>query len=380
MEMTWKVVAAIRDFRENRSVMLSARDSNEEILGNCLVDFSGTTVELIMYVSGGDREQAMHRAGREFHNVVMGINLIGGESVYAEIKNPEEISDEEANEAITMDCPEEEETGVFDLFFIEEETQKAPRGLSFEDLREWVELYTEADDWNKRRIKEISLGMRLAPFDMAMANFYAYKVIEDVLTEEFQELKEKSDYSRGRMEYFVGELRNAFDETASEEMNDALDTLESNLDDLEDFPRGDQWEELANRSGFYNEIEERKDAIKSFIMTTYYPVGAFTVSAYQGDAEAQAFLKQSDQVDYEKKMNQMEEIEQEAEERAEERIENNIETWKETIRTAQDRRNYPIAHGLRSSYPSSRVERETEFAGMIEFAKHLVKKSIRGDI
>ncbi len=70
------------------------------------------------------------------------------------------------------------------------------------------------------------------------------------------------------------------------------------------------------------------------------------------------------------------ELEQEAEGRTVEQLEEEIETWQEAFSTAPNQRPSGIAHGLRADHPDATAERETEFTGMIAFARHPVKQSI----
>lgn len=93
------------------------------------------------YVTGGTRELAMHRAGKEFHDVVVGINLVGGESAYVKALEPVEVPEVDADPEFAVTCDDDEPETVFNLFLVEQETQKAATALSFDDLTDWIDLY-----------------------------------------------------------------------------------------------------------------------------------------------------------------------------------------------------------------------------------------------
>jgi len=378
--MAWKVVGEIWDFQQNRFVSLSSLESNTAVIGDCLVNFADRRVDLVTYVRGGTREQAKHRAGKEFHDVVVGINLVGGESAYVKVPEPEEVPEEEIDSAFTVTCDDDEPETVFNLFLVEPETQKAATALSLDDLTDWIDLYQEADERNRRRLKEIVMGVRLFPFDRAMANFYAYKVVEDVINNEFSELRERSDRSEGKVDWMVGQLRRAFDDLDSQDVDEAIETLAQHTDALDSYSKADLWQDVAEQTGFYESVWDKKESVKSLRLTTSTPASAITINAYYGDEEAQGMLKESDNVDYEEAMERMEELEQEAEQRTVEQLENEIETWQETFSTVPRQRPNGIAHGLRANHPDATAERETEFTGMIAFARHLVKQSINDNL
>lgn len=378
--MTWKVVGEIWDFQQNRFVSLSSLESNTAVVGDCLVDFAGRRVDLMTYVTSGTREQAMHRAGKEFHDVVVGINLVGGESAYVKVLEPEEVPEDDADPEFTVTCDDDAPETVFNLFLVEQETQKAATALSFDDLTDWIDLYQEADERNRRRLKEIVMGVRLFPFDRAMANFYAYKVVEDVINNEFSELRERSDRSKGKVDWMIGQLRSAFDDIDSSDVDEAVETLAQHTDTLDDYSKANLWQDVAEQTGFYDSVWEKKESVKSLRLQTSTPASALAINAYYGDEEAQARLKQSDTVDYDEAMERMEELEQEVEERTVEQLEEEIETWQETFSSAPNQRPSGIAHGLRADHPDATAERETEFTGMIAFARHLVKQSIRDEL
>jgi hypothetical protein len=378
--MVWKVTGEVWDFQQNRFISLSSFESDTAVVGDCLVDFSDRHVDLVTYVTDGTREQAKHRAGNEFHDVVMGINLVGGESAYVKVPEPEEVSEDEADPAFTVTSDADEPETVFNLFLVEPEAEKAATALSFDDLTEWIDLYREAGERNRRRLKEIVMGVRLFPFDRAMANFYAYKVVEDVINKEFSELRERSNRSKGKANWMVGQLRSTFEDVDSPEVDEAIETIDDHNDALENYSKADLWQEVAEQTGFYDTVWEKKESVKSLRLTTSTPANAITINAYYGDKEAQEMLRQSDNVDYEAAMERMEEFEQEVEERTVEQLEEEIETWRETFSTAPNQRPSGIAHGLRADHPDATAERETEFTGMVAFARHLVKQSITGEL
>lgn len=222
--------------------------------------------------------------------------------------------------------------------------------------------------------------VRLLPFDRAMANLYVFKFVEDVINNAFNELREQSDRSKGKVDWMIDQLRSAFDDVDSSDADEAVETLAQHTDALDDYSKANLWQDIAEQTGFYDSVWEKKESVKSLRLQTLTPASALAINAYYGDEEAQEILKESDNVDYAETMERMEELEQQVEERTVEQLEEEIETWQETFSSAPNQRPSGIAHRLCADHPDATAERETEFTGMIAFARHFVKQSIRDEL
>lgn len=380
---TWRVDATVVHPRFGEFVILSSWE-DQLVLNNCQVDVSDRTVDLHVYVSGGSKDQAIHRAGRVFHTIVRGINL-SGDSVIAQIPDePVEVPAEEADPEITVDCPDDEKESTANILLVNRVMDRAAPPVAEEDVTKWTELYEKADEKNRRRVKDLIRGTFLLPFDKEMANFYGYKVLDTMLDDEFSHLNEKNRFSRGKASYHVQGLRGAFDRVEDSDRDDieeALDTLEEHLPVLTSFPKDELLHRMAEETGFYEEVKDNKrSSIKSTLLRQKAREDTTVIAAYRGDEYAIQALKSSDSRDYDALMEKIAEIEREAAAEADELAEEHVEAWEERFKQAQKTRGDRIAHGLLSENPDETAELRTEFNGLIALGKHLVKESIRGNI
>lgn len=380
---TWRVDAAVVHPRFGEFVFLSSWD-DQFVLNNSRVDVSNRTVNLRVYVSGGSRDQALHRAGREFHSIVWGLNL-GGDSLIAQIREePVEVPADEAVPGYTVDCPEDEKESTINILLVNHVVDRAAPAIAVEDVQKWMELYEMADAKNRRRIKDLVRGSFLMAYDREMGNFYGYKVLDTMLDDEFRHLRERDRFSRGKTKHHLRGLRGSFTELDSgipEEVQDAMDTFEGHLSKFEEFSNEDLLHEMAEETGFYDEIEENAAAsMKAHLMGMKAHGDETVIAAYRGNEEAIQALKSNESRDYEALMARMEGIEQEAVEEAAEHAMEHVKAWEDRFRKAQRARGRRIAHGLLSEQPDETAELDKEFSGMIALGKHLVEKSIKGEI
>lgn len=380
---TWSVNASVVHPRFGEFVFLSS-EQDSFVLNNCRVDTSDRSVDLEVFVSGGSRDQAIHRAGRVFHSIIRSINL-SGDSVFAQIHEdqPVEVPADEADAAITVDCPTDEQDSAHNILLVNQVMERAAPAISSGDVTKWNELYERAGEKNRRRIKDLVRGSFLIAFDREMGNFYGYKVLDTILDDEFSHLRERSRFSRGKAKHHVRGLRNTFrhaDEDVSAELEQALDTVEGHLTRLERFPKENMLHLMAEETGFYDDVEENVTASVTPQFFRQKAGNMAVISAYRGDEDAIQALKASDSHDYEALMERMEELEREAEQEAAELAEEHVETWKDRFRQAQHARGSLIAHGLLSKQPDETAELNKEFSRLIALGKHLTEKSIRGRI
>ncbi|MFB6216525.1 MAG: hypothetical protein ABEJ72_06110 [Candidatus Aenigmatarchaeota archaeon] len=167
----WKVkgdVLAFGDFQNKEFVALDRIEGNTGQIENSRIDVSDRRVQLVQYVSGGSRDQAIHRAAREFKPIVLGINM-AGEFAYVMVREPVEVQEEEADPEITISCPENEKETTRDILLTQREMRKPSSIPLFEEVEEWTQLYMEADERDKNRLENIVMGYRLFRFDLDSA-------------------------------------------------------------------------------------------------------------------------------------------------------------------------------------------------------------------
>lgn len=377
----WKVtgnVIGFGDFEDETFVGIAGIDGDIGQIETCQVDTSDRRAQLTQYVSGCTRGQAIHRAARAFQPIVVGINL-AGEFVYVKIQEPESVPDKEADTALTVPCPDDENEGTYDVFLARRPMQKGSSMPLVEEIEDWVHLYTTASERNRKRLENIVMGFRVFQYDEEMAFLYGYKVIENFLDHEFSDISDKSTYSRGRVEsHLLRDLNTAFDNVDDAAVKQALRTLEQYTSELDDFPRAEMLHEICQRTGFYEQKQEPSDTYKAVRLRTktgfVVPTAPWVaMNAYEGDEEARQQLAEMS-FDVEEILAEMEEIVDEVEEEAREHADETLETWKNLVDDATDYR-HRVTHEL-----SEPTRRNINIVKLLNLAKYLTEKSINDDL
>lgn len=245
----------------------------------------------------------------------------------------------------------------------------------FEDERKWRTLYEQAEDRNQSQIEAIAKGLRLKKYDQEMAYLYGYKVVEDVLKDDYSDLWEKSTYSEGRIGYFLSEVKTAFKRTSeSEDVLEHIEAVEEEVDRLDDFPRKEMIDVLLQESGFYTKMEESKESTKDLYLWLYarrhFDIDAdLALAAYNGEEEAVDEVRKSFKEDYEQIMSQLEDYEGTAKEEAVDFTDDLLDAWENRSSLIPDARN-PMVHR-----PNHEISPALADA-TLHLAKYLVEESV----
>lgn len=245
----------------------------------------------------------------------------------------------------------------------------------FDDEKKWQRLYEQSEDRTRSRIEAIAKGLRLKKYDREMAYLYGYKVIEDILKEEYAEIWEKSRYSKGRMEYFLSEVKRAFERTGgSGDVLDHIEAVEQEIGRLEYFPRREMVDTLLQESGFYSKKEESKESTKDLYLQLYarrqFDIDPeLALEAYKGKEKAIETIRDTSSEDYEQMVSWFESNEERDREKAVNFTDELVDAWEKRASLIPNARN-PTAH--RPNHEISPVLTDAT----LHLAKYLVEESV----